>query len=47
MTIKYLLEKEFRQIMRNKFIPRMIIMFPIIIMCVTPWVTNLEVKTSQ
>lgn len=44
MTIKYLLEKEFRQIMRNKFIPRMIIMFPIIIMCVTPWVTNLEVK---
>ena len=30
--------------MRNKFIPRMIIMFPIIIMCVTPWVTNLEVK---
>lgn len=44
MTIKYLLEKEFRQIMRNTFIPKMIIMFPIIIMCVTPWVTNLEIK---
>ncbi len=44
MTIKYLLEKEFRQIMRNTFIPKMIVMFPIIIMCVTPWVTSLEVK---
>lgn len=44
MTIKYLLEKEFRQIMRNTFIPKMIVMFPIIIMCVTPWVTNLEIK---
>ena len=30
--------------MRNTFIPKMIIMFPIIIMCVTPWVTNLEIK---
>lgn len=44
MTIKYLLEKEFRQIMRNTFIPKMIVMFPIIIMCVTPWVTNLEIN---
>ena len=44
MTIKYLLEKEFRQIMRNTFIPKMIVIFPIIIMCVTPWVTNLEIK---
>lgn len=44
MTIKYLLEKEFRQIMRNTFIPKMIVMFPIVIMCVTPWVTNLEIK---
>lgn len=44
MTIKYLLEKEFIQIMRNTFIPKMIVMFPIIIMCVTPWVTNLEIK---
>lgn len=30
--------------MRNTFIPKMIVMFPIIIMCVTPWVTNLEIK---
>lgn len=30
--------------MRNTFIPKMIVMFPIIIMCVTPWVTNLEIN---
>lgn len=30
--------------MRNTFIPKMIVIFPIIIMCVTPWVTNLEIK---
>lgn len=47
MTIRYLLEKEFIQIMRNTFIPKMIFMFPIIIMCVTPWVTSFEVKNIK
>lgn len=44
MIITYLLKKEFIQIKRNAFIPRLIIMFPIMIMCVIPWVTNLEIK---
>lgn len=44
MTLKYLLRKEFTQIRRNSFIPRLIIVFPIIIMCVMPWVMNMEVK---
>lgn len=47
MTIRYLLEKEFIQIMRNTFIPKMIFLFPIIIMCVTPWVTSFEVKNIK
>lgn len=44
MILKYLLQKEFTQIRHNSFLPKMIVMFPIIIMCVIPWVTTLEVK---
>jgi ABC-2 type transport system permease protein len=44
MIISYLIRKEFIQIRRNAFLPRMIVMFPILMMCVIPWVTNLEVK---
>ena len=44
MTIKYLIQKEFIQIRRNAFLPKMIIMFPLMIMCILPWVTNLEVR---
>ena len=44
MAIKYLLQKEFLQIIRNPFLPKLIIVFPIMIMCVIPWVMNMEVK---
>ena len=44
MILKYLLRKEFTQIRRNSFLPRLIITFPIMIMCVMPWVMNMEVK---
>ena len=42
--IKYLIQKEFLQIRRNSFLPRLIIAFPIMVMCVMPWVMNMEVK---
>lgn len=42
--LKYLIQKEFLQIRRNSFLPKLIIMFPIMIMCVMPWVMNMEVK---
>lgn len=42
--IKYLIQKEFLQIRRNAFLPRLIVMFPIVIMCVMPWVMQMEVK---
>ena len=42
--IKYLIQKEFTQIRRNAFLPRLIVMFPIVIMCVIPWVMSMEVK---
>ena len=44
MTLKYLIQKEFLQIRRNAFLPKLIIMFPIMIMCVMPWVMQMEVK---
>ena len=42
--IKYLIQKEFLQIRRNAFLPKLIIIFPIVIMCVMPWVMQMEVK---
>ena len=44
MTLKYLIQKEFLQIRRNAFLPRLIILFPVVIMCVMPWVMSMEVK---
>lgn len=39
-----LLKKEFTQIRRNPFLPRLIIAFPIMIMLVMPWVTTMDVR---
>ena len=47
MTLKYLIQKEFTQIRRNAFLPKLIIVFPIVIMCVMPWVMNMEVKNIK
>ena len=44
MSLKYLIQKEFIQIRRNAFLPRLSVVFPIMIMCVMPWVMNMEVK---
>ena len=32
------------QIRRNSFLPKLIVMFPIVIMCVMPWVMQMDVK---
>ena len=44
MILKHLIRKEFTQIRRNAFLPRLIVIFPVMIMCVMPWVMNMEVK---
>ena len=44
MTLAYLIQKEFLQIRRNAFLPRLIVLFPIVSMCVMPWVMQMEVK---
>ncbi|MBQ7420483.1 MAG: ABC transporter permease [Prevotella sp.] len=44
MTLRYLIQKELLQIRRNAFMPKIIFIFPVVIMCVMPWVMNQEVK---
>ncbi len=47
IMLKYLVKKEFLQMRRNAFLPRLLLMFPIVIMCVMPWVMNMEVKNIR
>ncbi len=47
MVIKYLISKEFKQFRRNSFLPRLVIMFPIMTMLVMPWVTTMDIKNVR
>ncbi len=42
--LRYLLEKEFKQFKRNPFLPRLVIMFPFMVLMIFPLVANFEVK---
>jgi len=42
--IKYLIEKEFKQMFRSKFMPRMIVMYPILIMIFMPFAANSDIS---
>lgn len=42
--LKFLLEKEFKLILRNPFIPRLIIAYPLMAILIFPLATNFEVK---
>jgi ABC-2 type transport system permease protein len=43
MILKYLIEKEFKQTMRNPFLPKVIVMFPLLVILVFPWAANQEI----
>lgn len=43
-TLRFLLEKEALQFMRSPFLPKMTILFPLIVMLVIPWVTTMDVR---
>ena len=43
-TLVLLLQKEFLQIFRNSFLPRLIVGFPIMVMLVIPWITTMDVR---
>lgn len=42
--LKYLIEKEFKQIVRNPFLPKMILVMPIVMMLLMPFAANFEIK---
>lgn len=44
MMLRYLIEKEFRQLKRNSFLPKLILIFPCMIMLVLPWAATLEIE---
>ena len=39
-----LIQKEFTQIFRNPLLPKLIIIFPVMVMLVLPWVTTMDVR---
>lgn len=41
---KYLIEKEFKQFFRDPMLPRIVIVFPVIMMLVFPFAANMEVR---
>lgn len=42
--IKFLLKKEFKQILRNPFLPKMIFIFPFMVLMIFPWAASYEIK---
>lgn len=42
--LRFLIEKEFKQIFRNPFIPKIIVAMPLVMMLVMPWAANQSVK---
>jgi ABC-2 type transport system permease protein len=43
-SLKFLIRKEIIQFRRNKFLPRLIFAFPVVIMLVAPLIANMDVK---
>ena len=46
-TLKYLIEKEFKQMFRNTLIPKMIVMYPVMVLLVFPWAISFEIKNIR
>ena len=44
MILKYLIEKEFKQMARDPFILFIVIALPVLVMLVFPWATTMEIK---
>ncbi|MDR1170834.1 MAG: ABC transporter permease [Bacteroidales bacterium] len=42
--LRFLIEKEFKQIIRHPFIPKLIFVFPCMVMLVFPWAATFEIK---
>jgi ABC-2 type transport system permease protein len=47
MHMKYLIEKEFKQLLRDAFLPKLIVVFPVFMMILLPWAANMEVRNVR
>lgn len=45
--LKFLLEKEFKQLFRDSFLPRLILFMPVMILLIMPWAANQEIKNIK
>lgn len=46
-ALKFLIEKEFKQMFRNPLIPRVIVLFPTMVLLVFPWAVSFEIKNIR
>lgn len=46
-TLGFLIEKEFKQSMRNRIIPVLIVLYPVLVLLIFPWAINFEVKNIR
>ncbi len=46
-TLKFLIEKEFKQMFRNPLIPRLIVLFPTMVLLVYPWAVSFEIRNIK
>ena len=46
-SLKYLIEKEFKHMFRNPLIPRLIVLFPTMVLLVFPWAVSFEIKNIK
>ncbi len=42
--LKYLLEKEFKQFLRNSFLPKLVVGMPVLMLLIMPWAADLNTK---
>jgi ABC-2 type transport system permease protein len=45
--LKFLIEKEFKQILRHSFIPKIIIAMPVVMLLVLPWAANQDIRNMN
>lgn len=43
-VLHYLLVKETKQFFANPFLPRLVVLFPLVIMLVVPWITTMDIR---
>jgi len=45
--LNYLLRKEFKQLIRNSFIPKMLLGFPLMVLLILPWAASYEISNMN